>query len=255
MNISFNGKAGMITGAGSGIGAATARLIAESGGSVALAGVPAGGVHSVAEEINQSGGRAIALPANVADAEQVKAAVAATVEEFGRLDFAIASAGIQLHREDRELHQLPEDVWDRTHDVNYRGVMLTCKYSLAQMVEQRGGSIVIVSSITALAGTSANVSYMSGKTGLLGLNRQIAVHYAKYGIRCNAVLPGALELTPNHDRHPDAEGRRRGLEAKVPLGRLGTPGDIAPTIAFLCSEAASYATGGEFVIDGGVTVV
>ena len=124
------------------------------------------------------------------------------------------------------------------------------------MVEQgEGGSIVIISSITALTGTSTNVSYMSGKTGLLGLNRQIAVHYAKHGIRCNAVLPGALERTPNHDQHPDAEGRERSLKAKIPLGRVGTPEDIAPMVTFLCSDAAAYATGGEFVVDGGVTVV
>lgn len=256
MEVSLTGKAALITGAGSGIGAATARLIARSGGAVAVAGIPEAGVHAVAEEIRSGGGRAIAVPADVADSAQVKAAVEATAREFGRLDIAVASAGIQMHREDRDLHQLPEEVWDRTHNVNYRGVMLTCKHALAQMLEQgSGGSIVIISSITALTGTSANVSYMSGKTGLLGLNRHIAVHYAKHGIRCNAVLPGALELTPNHDRHPDASGRERTLKAKIPLGRLGTPEDIAPLIAFLCSDEAAYATGGEFVVDGGVTVI
>jgi NAD(P)-dependent dehydrogenase (short-subunit alcohol dehydrogenase family) len=161
-----------------------------------------------------------------------------------------------MHNEDRELHQLSEDAWDATHDVNYRGVMLTCKYALARMAEQEsGGSIVIISSITARTGTAANVSYLTGKTGLLGLNRYIAVHYAKHGVRCNAVLPGALELTPNHEQHPDSVGRQQVLEAKIPAGRLGTPEDIAPTVAFLCSEQASYATGGEFVVDGGVTVI
>ena len=256
VNISFAGQAGLITGAGSGIGAAAARLIAESGGSVALAGIPAGGVESVAAEITGQGGRAIAVPTDVADSSQVKAAVDATVGEFGRFDFVIASAGIQLHRQDFDLHQLPEEVWDQTHDVNYRGVMLTCKHALAQMLEQGGGgNIVIISSITALTGTSRNVSYLSGKTGLLGPNRYIAVHYAKHGIRCNAVLPGALELTPNHDQHLDAEAREQMLKTKIPLGRLGVPEDIAPTIAFLCSDQASYATGGEFVVDGGVTVL
>lgn len=255
MEISFAGKVALITGAGSGIGAATARLIAQSGGAVALAGIPADGVESVTTEINANGGRAIAIPTDVSDSVAVKAAVDATVAEFGQLDITVASAGVQMHNEDRDLHAIDEAVWDRTHDINYRGVMLTCKHSLAQMVEQGSGCIVIISSITALTGTSANVSYMSGKTGLLGLNRYIAVHYAKRGIRCNAVLPGALERTPDHEDHPDATGRQKTLEAKIPLGRLGTPEDIAPTVAFLCSDAASYATGGEFVVDGGVTVI
>ena len=255
MEISFDGKVALITGAGSGIGAATARLIAGSGGAVALAGIPTQGVESVAEEIRASGGKALAVPTDISDSDAVEAAVAATVAEFGRLDITVASAGVQMHNEDRHLHEIDEAVWDRTHDINYRGVTLTCKHSLARMVEQGSGSIVIISSITALTGTSANVSYMSGKTGLLGLNRYIAVHYARHGIRCNAVLPGALEKTPDHDQHPDAAGRQKMLEAKIPLGRLGTPEDIAPTVAFLCSDSARYATGGAFVVDGGVTVI
>ena len=252
----LEGKVALITGAGSGIGAATARLMSAQGASVALAGIPGDALQKVAEGIESSGGSAIAVPTDVADSAQVQAAVQAAVSRFGRLDIAVASAGIQMHNEDRDLHKIDEAVWDRTHNVNYRGVMLTCKHALAQMIEQGdGGSIVIISSITALSGTSANVSYMSGKTGLLGLNRQIAVHYAKHGIRCNAVLPGALEKTPNHDRHPDAAGREKTLTQKIPLGRLGTPEDIAPMVAFLCSPEASYATGGQFVVDGGVTVI
>lgn len=254
MDVSLEGKVALVTGAGSGIGAATSKLIAESGGSVALAGIPDAGVQAAADEINSAGGRAIAIPTDVSDSRQVEAAVAATVAEFGRLDIAVANAGIQMHRQDIDLHQMSEDAWDRTHDVNYRGAMLTCKHALAQMVEQGGGgSIVITSSITGLNGRSDNVSYSSSKTGLLGLNRHIAVHYAKHGIRCNAVLPGPLEITPNHDEHLDASGRAKMWGETVPLGRMGTPDDIAPAIVFLCSEQARFATGAQFVIDGGVT--
>ncbi len=256
MKLPMDGKVALVTGGGSGIGAATARLLSESGCCVAVAGIPANGVDAVAAEINDGGGSAIAVPTDVADSSQVEAAVEQTVAEFGRLDVVVASAGMQMHREDVDLHEMSEDAWDRTHSVNYRGVMLTCKYALAQMVGQGGGgSIVIISSITAINGRSANVSYMTGKTGLLGLNRYIAVHYGKHGIRCNAVLPGALERTPNHDNHPDPEGRAKVLDAMVPLGRIGTPDDIAPMVAFLCSDEAKYATGAEFVIDGGVTVI
>ncbi|MCL4862186.1 MAG: SDR family oxidoreductase [Caldilineaceae bacterium] len=248
-------KVAFITGGGSGIGAATARLMAADGAAVAVAGIPAAGVEQVAAELRADGHRALAIPLDVADAAQTAAAVARTVEEFGRLDMVVASAGIQLHREDVNLHELPEAIWDRTHDVNHRGVYLTCKYSLAQMVKQgEGGAIVIVSSVTALNGRSANPAYLSGKHGLIGLARHIGVHYGRRGIRCNAVCPGALERTPNHDDHPDPTGREESLAARIPLGRLGQPEEIAPFIVFLCTPAAAYATGAAFVIDGGLSV-
>lgn len=249
------GKVALITGAGSGIGAATARLLASEGAQVVCAGVPATGVQTVAEELVATGHAALALPTDVADTQQVAAAVAQTVAAFGRLDLLVANAGIQLHTQDVNLHELPEEVWDRTHDVNYRGVYLTCKHGLAQFVKQgEGGVIVIVASVTALNGRSVNPAYMSGKHGLIGLTRYIAVHYAKYGIRCNAVCPGALERTPNHDIHPNPTGREQMISERAPLGRLGRPEEIAPMIAFLCSDDASYATGAHFVIDGGLSV-
>ncbi|GIV80237.1 MAG: short-chain dehydrogenase [Litorilinea sp.] len=251
----LQGKTALITGAGSGIGAATARQMAAEGANVAVTGIPAAGVEAVAAELTAAGHPALAIPTDVSDAGQVEAAVARTVERFGRLDILVPNAGIQLHDLDVDLHQLPEEVWDRTHAVNYRGVFLTVKYGLAQFLRQGdGGVIVIVSSVTALNGASANPAYMTGKTGLLGLNRHIAVHYAKHGVRCNAVCPGALERTPSHERHPDPTGRAAQLIQRIPLGRLGRPEDIAPFITFLAGPDASYATGACFVIDGGLTV-
>jgi L-rhamnose 1-dehydrogenase len=242
----------LITGAGSGVGAATARLMAAEGAKVAVTGIPAAGVATVAAELGAAG---LAIPLDVTDAHQVEAAVTQTVNHFGRLDIVVANAGIQLHREDVNLHELPEEIWDRTHDVNYRGVYLTCKYGLAQMVRQgHGGAIVIVASVTAFSGRSHNPAYMAGKHGLIGLNRYIAVHYGKHGIRCNAVCPGALERTPNHDDHPNPEGREQTLVGRIPLGRLGRPEDIAPFITFLASPAARYATGAYFLVDGGMSV-
>lgn len=251
----LEGKVALITGAGSGIGAATARLMAAEGASVAVTGIPADGVQRVAAELRETGANALAIPTDVSISDQVEEAVAATVDTFGSLDIVIASAGIQMHAEDRNLHTLPEEVWDRTHEVNYRGAFLTCKHGLAQMVSQgTGGVIVIVSSVTALNGKTPNVAYASGKHGLIGLARNIAVHYAKYGIRCNAVCPGALEQTPNWDRHPDPAGREARLREAIPVSRLGTPNDIAPFITFLSTPEAGYATGATFVIDGGLSV-
>jgi NAD(P)-dependent dehydrogenase (short-subunit alcohol dehydrogenase family) len=248
------GKVALITGAGSGVGAATARLMAGEGAGVAVTGIPAEGVQAVAAELVAAGRSALAIPTDVSDARQIEAAVAQTVERFGRLDILVANAAIQLHNEDRNLHELPEEIWDKTHNVNYRGVYLTAKYGLAQMVRQgQGGVVVIVASVTAFSGASANVAYLAGKHGLLGLNRYIAVHYAKYGIRCNAVCPGALERTPDHANHPDPTGREARLTARIPLGRLGRPEDIAPFIVFLCAPEAGYATGAYFIIDGGLT--
>lgn len=255
----LTGQVVLITGAGSGIGAATARLMAEAGASVALVGIPADPLQATAQALIDGGHAAVALPTDVSDEEQVQRAVAGTVEHFGRLDIAVPNAGIQLHDRDVDLHALPTDVWDRTHDVNYRGVYFICKHALAQFLRQGesgtpGGVITIVASVTALSGRSANPAYLSGKHGLIGLNRYIAVHYAKHGIRCNAICPGALERTPNHDIHPNPRGREERLTADIPLGRLGRPEDIAPFITFLATPAASYANGAMFVIDGGLSV-
>lgn len=249
------GKVAFITGAGSGIGAETARQMAADGAKVSLVGIPEDGIRSVAEEINGAGHESLALPTDVSDADAVKAAVGQTVDRFGRIDIVVASAAVQLHNDDRTLHKMDDAIWDKTHDINYRGVYLTCKHAIAQMVDQGdGGSIIIVSSVTAFSGSSANLSYASGKHGLIGLTRHIGVHYAEHGIRCNAVCPGALEKTPNHDVHPDPDGRAARLQENIPLGRPGTPADIAPWIAFLATPEAGYATGATFTIDGGLTV-
>ena len=251
----LSGKVALITGAGSGIGAATARLMAREGARVSVTGIPELAVLQIASEIESSGGEAIAVCADVSKAKVVEAAIKKTVQNWGRLDILVPNAGIPLHNEDLNLHQLEEEVWDKTHDVNYKGVYLTTKYGLARFLNQGdGGAIVIVASITGLNGSSRNPSYMSGKHGLIGLSRYIAVHYADHNIRCNSICPGALERTPNFDNHPNPEGRKTKLENAIPLGRLGTPEDIAPTIAFLASPDAAYITGANFVVDGGLTV-
>ena len=252
----FDGKVALITGGGSGIGAATARLMAREGASVVLAGIPAAGVQAVAEELRESGHSALGMPADVSSSYEVEVAVSAAVSEFGHLDILVPNAGVQLHDRDVNFHDLPESVWDETLNVNLKGVFLACKFGIRQMLSQgTGGAIVITSSITAIATRTPNFAYATSKGALLALSRNIALNYAESGIRCSAVLPGALERTPNYDIHPAPEERAAMLREVVPLGRPGTPEEIAPMIAFLASDDASYATAGEFVIDGGRTTI
>lgn len=251
----LTGKVAFITGAGSGIGAATARVMCAAGAKVMLAGIPAEACVARAEELRAQGLDAASVECDVTDEPGVERALAETLAKYGQLDIVVANAGIQRHQTDKDVFAMSEDEWDRTQDVNLRGVFRTCKHALARMLEQdSGGAFVIVSSITALTGMSPNVSYSTTKAALLAFNRHLAVHYARHGIRSNAVCPGALAQTPDWDQHPDPEGRQAAMEANIPLERLGTADDIAPTIAFLASDASAYTTGGVFVVDGGLTV-
>ena len=210
---------------------------------------------ALAETLCAEGFDAFGIECDVTDEHSVSAAFEHTVAQFGRVDIVVANAGIQRHQSDRDVFAMSEAEWDRTQDVNLKGVFRTCKHGLAQMLKQGdGGAFVIVSSITALTGMSPNVSYSTTKAALLGFNRHLAVHYASQGIRSNAVCPGALAQTPDWDEHPDPEGRKAAMEANIPLGRLGTSEDIAPTIAFLAADVSAYTTGGVFVVDGGLTV-
>jgi NAD(P)-dependent dehydrogenase (short-subunit alcohol dehydrogenase family) len=253
--LQLDGKVVLITGGGTGIGAASGRYMAERGATVCLAGIPPDSVMAAADAIRATGAQAMGIATDVTSDTDVSNAIQTVVSTFGRLDAVVANAGVQRHQTDVNLHELDEEEWQRTHDVNTMGVVRTCKHGLRQMIDQgNGGAIVIVSSITALVGTSPNVGYMTGKAGLLGLNRHIAVHYAKHGIRSNAVCPGALEQTPDWGEHPNPEGRRAAMQATIPLGRLGTSADIAPFIALLVSDDGAYANGAHFVVDGGVTV-
>ena len=215
-----------------------------------------GGLPAVVGEIEALGRQATGAVADVSDAAPVDAMVQQGLERFGHVDILVANAGIQMHHEDRVLHQLSEDVWDRTHDVNYKGQYFSCKYGLAQMVKQDvGGVVILIASITALSGMSPNVSYSSSKAGVVNLARHIAVHYGPKGIRANSISPGPLERTPDFDNHPDPVGRKKDYLDKMPVGRLGTAEDIAPFITFLSTDDASYASGANFVIDGGWTII
>ncbi len=251
MNISFENKVALVTGAGSGLGLATAKAFAESGASVVLADWHEKSVHSAAAELTARGHKALAIRCDVADDAQVEAMVAQTVATFGRLDAAYNNAGVQNVL--AETADSPRDDYDRVMAINLRGVWSCMKFELQQMREQGSGAIVNCSSLGGLIGGARRGTYHAAKHGVLGFTKSAALEYATRGIRVNAVCPGMIQ-TPMSDQMI-AEGQGEELDAMlktyVPMKRLGRPEEIADAVLWLCSSAASYVTGQSLSVDGG----
>lgn len=248
----FEGRVALVTGGGSGIGAAAARIFAREGARVAVAGRTLAACEAVVAEIIAMGGEAIALRADVTSEAEVADMVADTVSAFGRLDAAFNNAGYL--GEKASVTECSTEDWDRSFDVNVRGVWLCMKHEIPQMISQGGGAIVNTASGLAEFASPRMAAYVAAKHAVNGLTRSAALDFGPSNIRVNAILPGATRspMLPGHDDAADTA--LADLAAKVPLRRLGTPEDQAEVAVWLCSERAAYVTGVPLMVDGGVTV-
>lgn len=242
----------LITGAGGGIGRAAAVRLAEDGASVALVDVREEPLAITAQEMRDAGAAVLELPADVADEQQIAAAVAAVSDAWGGLDAAVAAAGIAMSvTGDARVDRLELSVWERILRVNLTGMFLTCKYVVKAMEAGGGGSIVAVGSPTGIYGFAfGEHAYSASKGGVHGLARVMAGELAPLGIRVNVVVPGFIDTRMNDHVLSDPELLDEA-NRMIPLGRVGEPSEVAGLIAWLTSDDASYATGGYYPVDGG----
>ena len=247
----LDGRVAFVTGAGRGIGAATALRLAEEGARVALADLDLAGCEQVAAEINKLGSEAIALECNVADAAMVQNAIDATAGRFGRLDILVNNAGVTR---DNLLFKMSDEDWETVMNVHLKGAFLCSRAAQKYMVEQKYGRIVSLSSTSAL-GNRGQVNYSAAKAGLQGFTRTLAIELGQFGITANAVAPGFIDTEMTR-----ATARRQGLDPDqviaqasktIPVRRVGQPRDIANVICFLCSDEASYVSGQVIYVAGG----
>jgi NAD(P)-dependent dehydrogenase (short-subunit alcohol dehydrogenase family) len=245
-------KVALITGAGSGIGRVAAELFASEGAAVVVADVTADAARDTVTAITSAGGRALAVTVDVADEGQVTDMVGATMDAFGALHVLFNNAGI-FPGDDGGVLDTPPSTWDRVMQVNLKGVWLGCRAAVPAMIDSGGGSIVNVASFVALMGAAtAQVAYTASKGGVLAFTRELAVEYARSGIRANSLCPGPIDTPLLAELLADPVRRQRRL-VHVPMGRLGRPEEIARAALFLASDESSFMTGSALVVDGGIT--
>jgi NAD(P)-dependent dehydrogenase (short-subunit alcohol dehydrogenase family) len=244
------GKSAVITGAAKGIGRATAELFAAEGARIVAGDIDRDGLNRLQERLDARGGEVVAVVGDVSKPEDARSIIEAAVEHYGRLDVLVANAGVIPLRTITEA--TPED-WDEVMAVDGRGMFLSCKYAIEEMLKTGGGSIVCLSSISGVAGQKSQSTYGPAKFAASGLTKHLAVEWADQGIRVNAVAPGTIR-TERVLRLPEEPGGSEyieEIERMHPMGRLGEPEEVAQAIAFLASDQASFITGAILPVDGG----
>ncbi|MGF1482602.1 MAG: SDR family oxidoreductase [Cyanophyceae cyanobacterium] len=250
--IELENKVALVTGATSGIGKATALALGKAGAQVVFSGRREQEGEDTANLIRQAGAECLFVRSDVASEEDVKTLVQKTVETYGSLDCAFNNAGIEPPA--KPLHEQTVEDFDKLMSVNVRGLFLCMKYELQQMLAQGSGVIVNNSSMGGLIGFSGLSPYIASKHAVMGLTRSAALDYAKQGIRINAVNPGIINTAMIDRTVENAGSTASDFASGIPMGRMGQPEEIAQTVVFLCSNAASYITGQAMVVDGGFTV-
>jgi NAD(P)-dependent dehydrogenase (short-subunit alcohol dehydrogenase family) len=247
----FDNKVALVTGAGSGMGLATAQAFAREGAAVALVDMNGPAVRPAAEQLAGAGHQAIAIVCDVTKEAQVKAMVEQTVSAFGRLDAAFNNAGVQSPA--METADTTSEEFDRVNAINLRSVWLCMKYELLQMRQQGSGAIVNNSSIGGLIGIPGRAIYHATKHGVIGLTKSAALEYAARGININAVCPGAIETPMVAAMIANEPETMKDITKEQPIGRLGRPEEIASAVLWLCSPGASFVVGHALAVDGGYT--
>ena len=245
-------KVALITGAGSGIGREAALLFAREGASVVVAEVADDAGKRTAAEIEKAGGRAHFVHADVSRSDDVRAMVEAAEKAYGRLNVLFNNAGV-FPDADGSVLDTDEETWDFVLRVNLKGIFLGCKYGIPALLRAGGGSIVNTASFVALMGAATpQIAYTASKGGVLALTREIAIEFARRGIRVNALCPGPVDTPLLQELFRDPERRKRRI-VHIPMGRLARADEVAKAALFLASDESSYINGAAFTVDGGIT--
>jgi NAD(P)-dependent dehydrogenase (short-subunit alcohol dehydrogenase family) len=248
----LDGKVALITGAGNGMGRCAAELFAGEGARIVVADSDEQLGADTVTAITDDGGEAAFVKVDVSNDDQVAAMISFAVERFGGLHVLYNNAGI-FPADDGGVTETPESTWERVMDVNLKGVWLGCKHGIPALLSSGGGSIVNVASFVAIVGAAtAQIAYTASKGGVLSMTREIAVEYARQGIRANSLCPGPI-ATPMLEELMSDPARRQRRMVHIPMGRLGQAEELAKAALFLASDESSFMTGASLVVDGGIT--